>query len=290
AGPGPVIRRFPPGYPLLLAAAALVTGDPRSAARGAALVLLAVNVLLVGWIARRISGSTGLGLAAAAFAAVASPLVEAHAWAWSEPMFVAAVLGLALVVDVDADAESRVAFAGALTLAAAAALARYVGVAVAGATAASLVLAAPRARRASVARAYGVVLAAVLPLGWWMWRTARATGSPAGRTLAFHPPGRPEVEEALATVPAWFAPRRWPLAWRSAAVAALLVAIAAGWWIARREPAAPAPTRSRLLGIVLGLVGAHLALVLVARTFFDADMPLDDRILLPEFLAVVFLG
>src|SRR5262249_44887390 len=47
AGPGPVIRGFPPGYPLLLAAAALVSGDPPSAARGIAVVLLAMNVLPV---------------------------------------------------------------------------------------------------------------------------------------------------------------------------------------------------------------------------------------------------
>jgi hypothetical protein len=123
-----------------------------------------------------------------------------------------------------------------------------------------------------------------------MWRTARATGSATGRTFVFHPPGRPEAKEAFTTVTAWFTPRGWPLAWRAAAVAALLVAVFAGWWIARREPPFPEPPRSRLLGIVLGLVGVHLALVLVSRAFFDADIPFDDRILLPEFLAVVFLA
>src|SRR5262249_10952710 len=155
-----------------------------------------------------------------------------------------------------------------------AALTRYAGVAVTGAAAASLVL-SPPVRRASVARAYGIVLAAVLPLGWWMWRTAGTAGSPTSRTLAFHPPGRPEVSEALATAAAWFRPRGWPLGWRAAALAALLAALAAGWWVARREPASPAPARPRLLGIVLGLVAAHLALILVSKAFVDADIPLD---------------
>jgi hypothetical protein len=289
AGFAPVIKRFPPGYPLMLAGASLLAGDPRSAARGAAVALFAINVLLVGAIACRIAGTRRAGLAAAAFAAVASPVVEPHAWVWSEPMFVAATLGLALALDLDPDANRRVSWVCAAGLAGVAALTRYVGVAVMGATAASLAV-RPRPARAAVGRAYGIGLAVVLPLGWWMSRTASATGSPTGRSVLFHPPGRREATEAVGTVAGWFTPRGWPLGWHEAALAALVVASIAGWGIVRREPALSSPPSSRLLAIVLALAGAHLAVVLVSRAFFDADVPLDDRILLPEFLALVFLA
>ena len=55
--------RFPPAYPAALAASAVLAGDPVRGARVLGVLLFAVNVFLMGWIATRISGSSRLGVA-----------------------------------------------------------------------------------------------------------------------------------------------------------------------------------------------------------------------------------
>ena len=282
------LTRFPPGYPALLAGSALLGGDIDSGARALAILLLAVNVFLTGWIVMRSSEHVGLGVAAALFVALALPVMESHTWEWSEPAFMAGMLGLALALEAHLAQATRWAWNLALLMAGSVALTRYAGVALA--VAAGVVLASwdEGARWARLLRASTFVVAATAPLGFWMLLNLQFVGTASGREPTFLPPGSGRLYEALDTISGWLMPRFLPFWPRVLAAAGLIGAVAlagrmlGGWHQAGRNP--------RLPVLFLSFAAVYASLIGIALTFLDADIPLDDRILLPLFLTLLVMA
>jgi hypothetical protein len=281
------LTRFPPGYPALLAGSAVLVGDIDSGARALAVLLLAINVFLTGWIVMRTSEHVGLAVAAALLVALALPVMESHAWAWSEPAFMTGMLGLALALEAHLGSTARGAWSLALLLAGSTALTRYAGLAFVAAAGVVLASWNSGARGARFLRASAFVVAATAPLGFWIFRNLQLAGTATGRDPLFHPPRSRPVCEALDTISSWLIPRILPFWPRVLAAAALIAVALAGRILGVSHPAG---RNARLPVIFLSFAAFYCGLIGIALTFLDADIPMDDRILLPLFLTILVIA
>ena len=289
AAPGQGSAQFAPLYTWALAAMGTFGVDPIDTARALNVVLFGLNIFLVGFVIRRSTrDSSWFWLAGSLLMLGATPVLSAHAVAQSEPLFLFfSLLGLCLLA-MYLERDSA-----ALLLAAAAAIAmafltRYAGAAwiLTGTMAVFLWSRAPLARRVREALLFGALSA--LPMAIWILKNA-SVGSATGRELVFHPVGTSHVWQAIYTASAWvFIPSTAPNVLRLLMVAALALALAV--IIVRRTVGMTVgPTILPMLALLIVTYGAFLV---VSISFLDANTPLDDRILLPVFVAgmIVILG
>jgi hypothetical protein len=270
--------QWPPGYPLLLAGGTATGLAPLQAARLLHALLLALNVVLFALLARRVAPMAWAALLLAALVALQPVWLRPHLVLWSEPAFLALMLADLLLLQALQQRVTAGRLAALAGVAAAALLLRYAGGFLLVLNATVLAWWLPRQQ---AGRRWGIALAAsvvsALPLAAWLaWR--QLAGASAPRQLAWHPPDAGALRALGATVAVWF---QAPAAWWWAGLALLCAALAAGWR-ARAQPGSPA----RLLAAALI---AYLAFLTLSLTGFDANMPLDDRLLLPVFTLLVLL-
>ncbi len=293
------LTHFPPGYPMVIAAADLVTpGGVAGAARVVGAATLALLVIVGATLAIQL-GARGAPAAAAVGAAVAaSPaLLHISRWAMSDALAATLAVGAIAVAAMPHRREHRRRVVViAATVAALAAMTRYAGAA--AAVAVVLVLddsSAPARRRLrdaiSVVMVTVVALAAFIALG-------KIRHGHGARPVAWHPLGLDEARAFVGTVGSWVVGDRSDIAMRSAAIVAIaLIAFATRrLWRTRAtlHPATSAPhgapmvpTASRV-GASLGAFAlAHMAILVVTRTWLDADISADRRLLLPIEIVVV---
>jgi hypothetical protein len=293
---------FPPGYPIAIAAVSVGTANARSATRAIAVLTIFVNVLLIGVVTARLTSYRSALVAAipaalllfvpdtgpAGLLGVPVGWLGMHLGIYSEPLLTALATGALLATQTAVTEPSfrtrraLRAIAMATMLAAGALLARYVGIAVVLAVGLALALRGKYRRfRTRVAAGIGLVSAAVVPTALFLlWNSAQGGGG--ARILTFHP--APDNRELFRTSGVFFLPLGWPTWAREAgllllAVVVVLAAIPLGTrlysiWGNNARPRA-------LYQIGLMFIGVYLAVVLLTRTFFDIQTPLDPRILAP---------
>jgi hypothetical protein len=201
------------------------------------------------------------GVPAAIFALTSTDLVVVHAMAWSEAAFIA--LMVAFLVSL-----SRARTTAAGLLGATLPLVRLVGVAAIPA------LLITTWRSHGPRRALGITVAASVPV----LAFATATRG-AARSLAWHPPDAVAWTSLAATVMGWFAPQSAPAAFYviGPLIATGVIILA---WRARA-------TWPPIVRIALVWCAAYVAVVGLARTFVDALVPFDARMLAPLLVALV---
>ena len=195
----------PPLFPLVLAAAGLVGGDPLHLAGPLNAAFFALSVFLVGrFLADRLE-SRFLRLQAPAAAALSLPLAHYCSFAGAEALFVLlTILALRLTGDYLARGGMR-RLAGAALFGSLAWQTKSIGAAV-PATVVLALLFLPGAagpRRPRIRAAAFAASAAALPMGLWLLRNFLAAGVPTGQTPSSgvqYPPGQvlPEIAAGLA--------------------------------------------------------------------------------------------
>ncbi|HYX44256.1 MAG TPA: phospholipid carrier-dependent glycosyltransferase, partial [Acidimicrobiales bacterium] len=234
APPGaPPLANFPPLYPLLLAAGGAFAADPLTVARFLNPVLFGATILVVGVIARRLTGSLPLALAAQLLVLSGKDFLAYHSAALSEPLFLLLAL-LAVAALARRRPDDRPGLLVAALLAAAACLTRYVGLALVGAGAVGLVLLdrGPRRWRAVVS----FTAAALFPLVvWLLWVRAERQGT--NRTAVFHAPGLSYAGRGVETASRWLLPDTAPRWARVTVLAVTVAALLVGLVLARRRGA-----------------------------------------------------
>lgn len=248
---------FPGGYAAVLSALQRIGFTGVGAGRWLGVLLAALNTVLAAAVVRRLAGAWWAALIAATIAASAT-VAPLYAGLFSEPLFITVLLGWLLVVVLDHPAQ--LAAGGAL--AAAALMVRYIGAALVVAGIALLW----RDRR----RLLWYVAGVVPPIVVW----AAARGEVSDRTVAWHPPAWLTIRTAFETLPMWITGER------GGAWAGLLIALGAGLvlWHARRSPT------GRAIGTV---AAAYVGTLLLTVVLFDAQTPLDARLLAPLQVLVV---
>ncbi len=273
AGHAPSNVHFPPGLPAMLA----VGEDPFAVARVLNALALAGLVAVTGAAVWRTTLAGVATVLAAVGVALAEPVLVEHAMAHSEPL--ALVLGHTglLLVLVALERERAWTWSAAGLFLGLAATVRYAAVVYALA-AVAFVLTERRWRAAAL-----LSVVSLLPLGAWLLRNLLTTHAATDRSFVYHPIPRRTVELGRQVVGRWVDPlllvsRGSPrVQWMLVAVVGALLAW--GWW------------RGGRLGRLAAMLGVgHVAFLLFVIAFMDAGSVLDTRLLLPAFVASVWVA
>ncbi|MEM1179399.1 MAG: hypothetical protein AAGM22_13700 [Acidobacteriota bacterium] len=280
---------YPPGYPILLAAAGFVAGgDIMAAAPGLHAVLFALFAGLFAWAVGRAGHSHWLMATAALLALASGDLIKLFNKVWSETAFVVAcMLFIVALARALADPEKAKAVGAAALFAGLAMLIRYPGVAAVAGGGLAL-LAQPgvawgrKLRRATL---FGVI--GGLPLLLWLLRNLAVFGRPylgtdrAPSGFAFSSQNLALGAETL---------RRWtgsPEGIFLALLAVLLlgIALASG----RGEAPAERPFRARHLVTAAAAFALPYVAIMLAGTYrYGLHKPLDTRALAPLFAPLLW--
>lgn len=303
AGDGTIkpITHFPPGFSVVLALFGLVGMDAIPAARIVNLGLFALNIVLIGLLAQRVTRSGWGGVLAAALFAFSDALLGVHAYALSEPLFLTLTMGsmLALLQAVELfpprayNAGWVMALIVSGDLAGLAYLTRYVGLALLPVGVLVLLLTAG-AWKQRLQRAAIFLAGALLWILVWTVRNAALVGSATNRTFGYHAVPLQNLLDGVRNLWAFVLPRRIPLydllppgLWAALAGLALVLLAAGLVWGLRR---ALRGKRDVLPAWLVGLhLAAYFAMIVLSMTFVDASTTFEDRILAPVFADGIIL-
>ena len=295
---------WPPGYPLLLAAAGLAGADPLEAARWIGAACFGLAILASGLWLRRNVRSRLVALAGAAAVAVSVPLATSASHVGAEAPFALLTLLalLALGGPPARGGEGRRRLAAVAALAGLAAVVRWPGAALIAAGALLLLARGGAPPRERLLRAALFAAAASIPPALAAARNLAAAGTLAGPRTGEASWGAlaDALGQIAATAGGWIAPAAapdwsaWPL--RAAAAAAVLACAAS----ALLPLAAPGLTRARRgappglapVAPFLAFAAVYLA-VLVAAAPWNWNVAIGSRFLTPVYaplaLAAAFL-
>jgi hypothetical protein len=215
------------------------------------------------------------------------PWVLLHSAAISEPLFLSCALGSVLALAIWLESGRLPWFWTAAALAATATLTRYVGFSVTFAGALAVALWARGALRARLR--WSALFAAVGFVPTAMFLVAQRTRGAPTRTLGFHPP-RHVVWSLRNLVTGWFGLGSWPHAFTIIVPGLLLLGLVAlGVYVLPRRRTEPGIMVVRVLVAVTPL---YVLGVVAAHTWFDASIPIDQRLMSPVrgFLYLLVFG
>ncbi len=177
---GDIYHKWPPLYPLLLAAASLGIFDPLTVAGPLNAGLFGLAVFVVGMYLRTRLASRLLLLWCCLAIALAWPLLRLAYFAWSEMLFILLVMLALMQVErlLRTRDNSALIWAGAFT--ALACLSRYIGVTLVAAVVPLLALQRGVALPEKLRRIIIYALIALAPLSLWLLRNQLLVGSPTG--------------------------------------------------------------------------------------------------------------
>ncbi len=293
------LTHFPPLYPLLLAALADVRLDVVTVARWLNIGLFAANILLVGAIIKHCTPRSRWLPVFGAFLLLTSPdVILTHAIVLTEPLFLLPAFGGLLAF---AWARSR-GSVGWLLLAAVlmgmACLIRYPGVVLIAAAGAEVLLFDHRRLRVRLRDAVVFGALASLPLLVWFLRNMLMSGNAANRELLVHPVTLSHIQSLLFTISTWLLPQT-PQFQLHPGIRILLVGVllVGGLWVLSRYRAhkqvqllKSTLLASPLLRLLAIFVVLYLLFLVVSISLFDLSTPLNYRLLLPAYVALVILG
>jgi hypothetical protein len=217
-------------------------------------------------------------------------MVQAHSMAWSEPLFlVLQFVTIFLLVSYSDDGKRKILYASA-SAAGFSVLVRYSGVALVFAGLVAIFCLHRRSWRSKVMSALQFCLISLLPIGFWIVRNFTGSGSAVNRQVGFHPPTARDWENLLATISSWLLPS-WlsPTNKEFAFITALLLLGFAIVYLRRNKPPATgnnALQSNRLLLLSSLVAASHVGVLFASITFFDAQTPIDSRILLPVYASL----
>ena len=286
---GAPYTHWPPLYPAILAAPAIIGVDPLVGARWINAAAFGVIIFLAGGLFFTYLHSTALALLGTVSIVLANPLYGLSTLALSEPIFVVlTILFFTQTLRYLQHAQPRQLRAMAL-LAMLCCLQRYIGVSVVAAGAVVILFLQsklPLAVRIKHLFLFGVI--SCTPLGVWLLRNYALTvgGDP------YAPPSKLSLVEGLTlmseTLTSWLLPETLPLWFRLAAVALVLVALIGAVLMVSKRPTVRTIVRSPQFAVAAVFVLTYSSMVLaIALTIRIAD--LDNRTMLPTYVFLFLL-
>lgn len=293
--PIPMIR-FPPLFPALLALMGTLGIDPLNGARWLNTFFFAANILLVGLVIYRYTRSSLFTSMLGSFLMLSSThMLKIHSMAWTEPAFIFfGLFGLFLMAAYLERPRLILLLACSLPIALAF-LTRYLGLALVTSGLLGIFF---FSRQASYRRSIASIIFAGLtcfPMALWIRRNVYVAGRATGRKMVFHVIGSGHVNSALSTLSTWlFAPlvpgvgQGVLLQVGATSVLALIILLLL------REKKLTGNVRTnhpvaKMLPLLATFICSYGILLAVSISFFDAQTPLDDRILSPIYTSGLIL-
>ena len=284
---GEPLVAWPPLYPALLALIGSATRlDPAAVAHLVNAALFALVICLSAYLLRSCARrSVVFGLLGVAAVVVSRPLTEVYAMAWSGCLFVPLVLLYLIGAQrywkgADLLSLAVMTFATAL-----ACLTRYVGVALVPAGAATVILASRVGFKTRVGRALAFAGLSLLPVGLWLVRNYRLTGTLLEAGATTRSSLLSQLLRSIETIVPWYASGR--MSWLVVLAWLAVLAITA----ATSRPAAAKAARSLRTVLI-----AHLPAVLLAGVYVlsvtcitTAYSQVGNRLLSPVYVPITLI-
>ncbi len=276
---------WPPGYPILLALFALPQGDHLIAARFIGVLVFGLNLFLFSALLRK-SGWGSLLVAFFTSLLLFDPdFINIHLMAWSEPVFLTLVqIGLLALLFYSESKSKKALLAFGLAFGLAA-LVRYAGVAFICGVASILFFQSILKKSDDKFHKRLIPLLqflsmAVLPIALWVLGRSSGTQQGGIRPMVFHAIPRDKWLSAQSTIANWFG----GIEAEFVLFVILVIFLLSGY----RYMSSAA---RRILIYSSGLLVIYITFLLVSLLYFDAYIPLDNRILAPAklllYLAII---
>jgi hypothetical protein len=289
------MTHYPPVYPLLLSAVGLFTrGDMLLAARLLAAAFFGANLFLLAVAVYTCTRHNLVATGCVIFLFILSkPIISIHSMAWSEAPFIAfSMAGFILLAQHVARPRVCRLVAASLMFGVAAAT-RYVGIVLFPTVALALFLLSNQAFKHKIKDIFVFSGVACLPLVSWLVRNMLIAKSATNREVAFHPFNLNHAKNLIVQTYDFFLPisiSAWTKTFHILVVATLFVLAAR---LIYRRTGIRQSTSS--MGIVLPSILViysvlYVTFLVLSISFFDAHTPVDHRLLLPVFIALIISG
>jgi 4-amino-4-deoxy-L-arabinose transferase-like glycosyltransferase len=290
----PMIK-YPPLFPIVLAMFELVGMSALQGARFINIFLFGVNIVLVFMSVRQLTNSYSSSLLAAFLFSISFVLIEVHSWALSESLYICLGLCTFLALTRYFREWNRAWLVAGGFLAAGVFLTRYVGLSLIVAVIIVIFLSHLNTKtKLTDALLFGFI--AVLPIALWTLRGYLLTATLNDRVIQFHPLTKKNYTSAIDTIFGWFLPRpvvegneKLLLFLSSALVLGVLVSLLraySGRWSILADRML---RNNEIVGLHVLYLFSYGAMIIVSKTWIDADIGLSDRILSPMFVSLLIL-
>jgi len=286
--------RWPPLYPMLLAASGFLVFDPRDVAGPLNAVIFGVTVFVAGrWLRRRIR-SQFLVVGACLAVMLAIPLTRAASYAMSEmPFILFTTLSLVWIDEfLLGGKRTDLVWAGVFT--ALACLTRYIGVVVLVVVVPLMLLRPGVALMEKVKQCAAYALISLIPVGLWILRNVMQVGEPFGPRESPDYTLAEALDSILGDMSRWaiFLPTTGAV--RLVAVVfvgiALLALAAAVGYVAALSSRRDSPLRGWSSFSVFGGFALVYLVSLTALGTVTSVWPLSGRMLAPAYIPLLFAG
>lgn len=290
---GKVMTHFPPGYPLLLAVMGIVTGrEILPVARGMAVLFYGLNLFLMGAVFLRATrGNLISTVCMLTLFILSGPVLFVHSMAWSEaPFMMVTLTGLLVLMRYGhRPSVSRLLLMSGLI--GYAVITRYIGIALIPAFTIILLTISGRSVTDKVKDALIFVFSASIPFGLLLTRNAWVTDSATNRTVALHPISMEHLTRLLETIWSFILPvtlSPGTLALLSCVL--MMVLLFSVVTVCRSERLNKEYSSACLLVRGSGsCIAFYLVVLFLSMTYFDAQTPVDHRIIYPIYILMVLM-
>jgi hypothetical protein len=289
---------YPPFYPLLLASVKELNISPMVSTRWFDAISFSLLILIAGSILYRITdGAFFTSILGAFLLASSNALISIHTWAWTEPLFnVAGFLGLLFLSFHLEKPRTIHLLAGSICISICFLL-RYAGLAFVIDVIFGLFFFSRQALIKRITDGIIFLFLTVTPMMAWMVRNRIVSGAPMSRKFIFHPFGITNLNQTYETIRHWLIPINDPdLQSKVFIVFFILIAIFILIYIASNVFGSSLQKRRNSFGppVIVKLLGGFLVIytgfLVISISFFNAFVPMDDRILSPALISGIILS
>jgi hypothetical protein len=285
------MTKYPPMFSIVLAVFELVGISALQGARLLNIFLFGANILLVFMSVRQLTPSYYFSLFVSLLFSVSFVLIEIHSWALSEPLYIC--LGLCTVLALARyfkEANHKWLILSAF-LAAGVFLTRYVGLSLILAVLIVIFLSRLDLKRKLI-DALLFASIAVLPIALWTLRGYLLTSTLNDRLIQLHPLTQKNYLSAINVLFEWFLPPA--LVDRSLKLllllsGLLLLGVLIHLFRAYKGRWASLIQNNEIITLHVIYVFTYCAMIIVSKTWVDADIGLSDRMLSPMLVSLLIL-
>lgn len=277
---------YPPFYFILLAFTGLFFESIIISARYLHIFIFVINAFLFSYLLKSKTQSQWLFVLGLSVFISAPVIFKTHVMAWSEPFFVTCMLCNFHFISEYLWKGQNKDFILAAIFAALAIVTRYIGIAL---IITCLLIIITESRRCLKERIKNTVYFAVisgLPMFFWLLRNELTQHQITSRSFVSHLISFENIQQCLETIYGWFF-----LSQDHGYLLAVLVMIS-GWVYWRyyfKDSREKNMGSYQLLKVSMTFAVLYIVLLFISKSFFDAYIPFDQRILSPLFLCVVLI-
>jgi len=294
------ITTVPPVFSIAIAVVSLGGMEAIRSARFLIIALLALDVILLGYLVFRLTRSVGLAFTAGALFGFSAITLDNFAWLMSEPLFVSIWLMCFILYDVYVKTRRKKWLAVLGLFCGLAYLTRYIGITLPVTFAILLVIFEPGWKRKFISLSYLIVPFLPFMAGWAI-RNTLLIGNPANRTFLSHIVTSEKIRFGIENFWDWLLPNNLAdfLVGNQAGLQILFYILfglfVAGTCFAIVRTARQSAKKTQTAGVSLGLLAVALyglvypVMTLFSMSFVDASTILDHRLLIPFYLAIFIL-